>query len=181
MTTGAAAGSIIILTGAPGAGKTTLAPLLAASAADRAVHLHSDDAYSSIKKGFIKPWLPESQAQNETAMKALSAYAAAFAQGGYEVIVDGIFIAWSLPAFQAAAKDAGVQLAYIVLQPGDDRVKAQAAARERDPLPDYAPYAHLLTAFAEAGEAHRLHYDGWTPGRLAREVRARLEAGDFRL
>lgn len=174
-------GAVIILTGPPGAGKTTLAPLLAEQAAEKAVHLHSDDAYSSIRKGFIKPWLPESQAQNETAMKALSAYAAAFAEGGYEVVVDGIFIAWCLPIFQAAARAAGVPLSYVVLQPGDETVKARAAARERDPLPDYTPYAHLLEAFAAADAAHRLVYDGWTPEELAKVVRERLEAGDFRL
>lgn len=176
-----AGGSIVILSGPPGAGKTTVAPLLAAGAPGDAVHLHSDDAYTAIRKGWVAPWLPESQAQNETVMRALAAYAAEWAKGGYEVILDGIFIAWTLSTFQAAAERAGAPLHYIVLQPTDAVAAARAGARERDRIGDYAPYAHLLTAFAQAPGRHHVDCSAITPEALAARLRQGLEAGEWRL
>ena len=70
---------VIILTGPPGAGKTTLAARLVHSTPAEAVaHLHSDDFYDYIKKGFIAPWLKASQRQNEAVTDALSSEDATF-------------------------------------------------------------------------------------------------------
>ena len=56
---------LIVLTGPPGAGKSTVGRLLA-QGWDRAVHLHTDDFYAWIASGYIEPWRPESQDQNIT-------------------------------------------------------------------------------------------------------------------
>src|SRR5690242_2331629 len=104
---------IVIVTGPPGAGKSTTARALAEeSPADRAVHLHTDDAYAYIRKGFVPPWDPASGPQNATVMAALSAQAAAFARGGYEVLVDGIVGPWFLDPWRSAASAHGLDLRY---------------------------------------------------------------------
>ena len=88
-------GRIVIVSGPPGAGKSTIARRLADGAAtELAVHLHTDDFYTYVRKGFVAPWLPAAQAQNIAIMNALAASAAAFAVGGYEVLVDGIVGPW---------------------------------------------------------------------------------------
>lgn len=57
-------GEVLIVTGAPGAGKTTVAALVASGNAGPAVHLHADDFWHYIKTGWIAPYLPEAHQQN---------------------------------------------------------------------------------------------------------------------
>ncbi|HYG92510.1 MAG TPA: AAA family ATPase, partial [Nocardioides sp.] len=61
-------GGVIVLTGPPGAGKTTTARTLAGSFA-KAVHLHTDDFWHCIVAGAVPPYLPESDEQNQTVVR----------------------------------------------------------------------------------------------------------------
>ena len=87
-------GNILILTGSPGAGKSTSARSLVAATDGPAVHLHSDDFWHFIKKGALPPYLPASRAQNEVVMSVLAKSAEGYAAGGYFVVVDGIVGPW---------------------------------------------------------------------------------------
>jgi adenylylsulfate kinase-like enzyme len=89
-------GSLLVLTGSPGAGKSTVADILARGSERRAVHLHAGDFHDSyIKSGFVLPWLPQAQAQNEAVVTAI-----AYAAGGYFTIVDGIVLPMFLAPYQ---------------------------------------------------------------------------------
>lgn len=60
------AARIVIISGACGTGKSSSSRLLAEkSPYDCAVHIHSDDFYQYIRKGYIAPWLEGSGKQNE--------------------------------------------------------------------------------------------------------------------
>ena len=136
----AAPGRVIVLTGPPGAGKSTVARLLAASLPS-SVHLHSDDFWQYIRQGRIAPYLPQAHQQNQTVIDALAQAAIAYAAGGYQVICDGIVGPWFIDVFRAAATARATPLHYVILRP-DQAARpgttgpARRADRPRaDPLP----------------------------------------------
>jgi predicted kinase len=123
-------GRIVIVSGPPGAGKSTIARRLAEGApGELAAHLHTDDVYTYIRKGFVAPWLPQAQAQNIAVMNALAASAAALAVGGYEVVVDGIIGPWFFDPWLSAANAHAIDLRYIALAPDEATTVARATAR----------------------------------------------------
>jgi broad-specificity NMP kinase len=87
-------GNILILTGTPGAGKSSTARSLVGASVTSAVPLHSDDFWHFIKKGAIPPYLPESRKQNEVVMAVFAA--AGYAKGGQIVIAVTILVARKL-------------------------------------------------------------------------------------
>ena len=88
---------IVIISGACGTGKSSVSRLLAeTSAYEHAVHIHMDDFYQYIRKGYIAPWLDGSGEQKETMIESAAACAQRFSEGGYEVYVDGVIGPWYL-------------------------------------------------------------------------------------
>jgi len=75
---GTPARPVLILSGPPGAGKSTVAEVFA-DRAERAVHLESDAFFRFIRAGYVEPWKPESQTQNEAVMRIVADSAAAYA------------------------------------------------------------------------------------------------------
>jgi hypothetical protein len=67
-----------------------VAEFLTTSASVPTVHLMADLFYRSIRTGFILPFVPEAQQQNEVVIEAITGTVATFARGGYDVVVDGI-------------------------------------------------------------------------------------------
>ena len=73
-------GRIIVITGAPGTGKTTTASIVAKeSDMDKSVHMHTDDFYHYLSKGAIPPHLPESNEQNLVVIEARLEFRGSFA------------------------------------------------------------------------------------------------------
>ena len=143
------AGEMLILSGPPGAGKTTIAHALTTPCSVPAVHLHSDDFYHFIKHGYIAPYLPESNAQNQVVIEAVAAAALIYAKGGYFVVVDGILGPWLLERFRAAID---VPLHYVVLRPDLRTTLARAQGRNSDGLRETDPIRGLHQQFADLGD-----------------------------
>jgi len=77
-------GEVLVITGPPGAGKSTVARALAARL-DRAVLVRGDDVLGCVVSGFIEPWLPAADDQNRASLAATAATAREYATGGLDV------------------------------------------------------------------------------------------------
>ena len=135
------AGEILIVTGPPGAGKSTMARALV-ERFDRAVLLEGDAYFQAIVRGWIAPWTPPAHDQNTVVTKAMGASAGEFARGGYAVVLEGIIGPWFLDTFVPAA--GGMPVHYLIVRPTADIAMDRAiAARSPGPRRPRADRAHV--------------------------------------
>jgi chloramphenicol 3-O-phosphotransferase len=172
-------GHVLILTGAPGSGKSTTAERLVAAVSGPAVHLRSDEFWGFIKNGRIQPWLPEAHKQNEVVMGILAQAAEGYANGGYFVVLDGIVVPWFLHPFRKLRRP----IHYVVLRPGLDATIKRSQQRGGESLRDPGTISALHREFLAMGELenHVIETTAHTPDDTQAAVQAALASGRFRL
>lgn len=163
---------LVVVAGPPGAGKSTVAALLAGMFSP-SVLVEGDAFFAFLASGAIEPWLPAASRQNEVVIRAAATAAGRFVTGGYTAVYDGVLGPWFLADFAAAAAlDSHDRLHYAVLLPSAQRCVARVAGRTGHKFNDEAATRHMHRQFAEA-EIDRRHVLADPPG-TAEETAAEI-------
>jgi ribosomal protein S18 acetylase RimI-like enzyme/predicted kinase len=148
----AAVAEVLIVTGPPGTGKTTVAEILA-DRSPRSVHLESDAFFRFIRGGYVEPWKSESREQNQVVMRIVAAVAGGYAAAGYFTVLEGIAIpGWFLEPLRDALREAGHEVACAVLRAPLQTCVARVEAREGLAQVDAAAIEGIWRQFGELGE-----------------------------
>jgi predicted kinase len=174
---------VLILTGPPGAGKTSVAAALVARF-PRAVHLESDRFFHFIRSDYVEPWRPESSEQNRVVMRIVAEAAARYAAAGYFTVIDGIVIpGWFLEPVRDALRETGHEVALAVLRAPMAVCVERVQEREGEPSVETAVLEQLWRTFADIGELEEnvLELDGEGCDEVSEILARRLDEGRLRI
>ncbi|MGB9280109.1 MAG: AAA family ATPase, partial [Pseudonocardiaceae bacterium] len=140
-------GSLLLVTGPPAAGKSTVARILADRFEPSAV-VGGDAFFGFLTRGAIPPWLPEANDQNDIVVHAAAAAAGQYASGGYLTVYDGVVYPWFHPAFATATGLAHPD--YLVLLPSLERCVERVRTRRGHGFTDEGATRAMHGDFARA-------------------------------
>lgn len=172
-------GSLLVVTGPPGAGKSTLAEALALSM-NPSVLVEGDAFFGFLRNGAIDPWLLEANDQNTVVTHAAGAAAGRFVRGGFHTVYDGVIGTWFLDEFLAAT--GLTTLDYLVLLPPADICVKRVLTRKNHGFTNEAAARHMHDQFTRqpAEDRHIVQVADRSPNVLAASVLDLRNRGDLR-
>ena len=144
--------SLLVVTGPPGSGKSTVSAALAQRSGPSTL-VEGDRFFAFLARDAIEPWLPESDEQNRVVMAAAASAAGRFAQGGFAAVFDGIVGPWFLDLFLSST--GLTDLDYVMLLPPVETCVERVRTRTDHEFRDESATRKMHGEFADATVAPR--------------------------
>ena len=173
-------GSLLVVTGPPGAGKSSVSRLIA-DRFESSVLVEGDAFFAFLAAGAIEPWLPESHGQNEVVTDGAAVATAAFVAGGYDTVYDGVLGPWFLPEF---ARRLGLaEFDYVVLLPSEEECVDRVRRRVGHGFTDDAAARLMHRQFDtdRPASSHVIEGGHLDAGATVDEVMRRRATGELRV
>ena len=138
-----ARGIVLIISGPPGAGKSTVAKEIASSSSKFAALVEGDTFWKHFSTSCTAPIGVRFKALVTAAIAAAMSYA----MHGIDTILDFSVPPWMMDSATKMAKARGVKLAYIILLPNKIVCASRVAARQGLAVEDYSKWAEFHDEF----------------------------------
>jgi len=168
---------IILLSGPPGAGKSTIAQQLVSLMPGQVANIEGDTFWKFFAKGFDVPGRRENF---KTIITSMLVAAMPYARAGYTTIIDFCIPPWFLNTAFTLTQTRQIPLDYIVLYPPEELCAKRAATRQEGIIDDYAIFKEFYASFNDATR-HIINDDTADAAALANRIKAELEEGRFRV
>jgi cytidylate kinase len=168
-------GDVIVVTGPPGSGKSTVAERLA-DLFDPSALVTGDDFFAFLRNGAIPPWLESAHQQNATVIEAAAAACGRLSLH-CDLVYDGVVGPWLLEAFLGAAKLN--HLHYALLLPPLELCLERVSIRQGHGFTDRDAAEHMWHDFhrANVGARHVIDDHHKQPGEIARRLAQQVGDG----